>query len=211
MEKNFCLEESEGCPGGEKAGNGPYCEAPEVKLIADELIKKHHPHLEGVSICYLFKSGRWSNRDKPVKGKTMIAPPLWQHVSGSELIVIINQHLFNSMNEKGRMVMVDNEISSFEPPVEKQCGRKHWRFREHDICEYSDVLARHNICVSNLIPVIKGELVQLDIMQTLSETVENVEEITAVYPAIEVEDAEIYVCDDYEELIKDDPRYDGLR
>jgi hypothetical protein len=210
MKKNILVKEPEGCPGIEQIGDGPYSEAPEVKLIADELIKKHHPHLEGVNICYLFRSDRWVARKKPVRGKALIAPPLWQHVGGFELIVIINKTLFDSMNNDGRVVMVDNEISSFEK-VKKETGKKAWQLREHDICEYSDVLARHNVCVSNLIPVIKGEMVQLTIMESLNTKVTDVERIASVYPPTEIEDEEVYLCEDYEELIKNDPRYEGLR
>jgi hypothetical protein len=210
MKKPLFGEEAADCPKIEQVGNGPYSKAPEVEEIADELIKKYHPHLEGVKICYLFRSDRWKARKKPVRGKVLIAPPLWQHIGGFELIVIINKTIFESMDADGRLVMVDNEISSVEM-VEKEAGKKAWRFREHDICEYSDVLARHNVCVSNLIPLVKGELIQLSFMEPLNTKVTNPEKIAEVYTPVEVEDEEPYFTEDYDEMIRDDPRYDGLR
>lgn len=211
MKKDLFAAAQESCPGIDQIGGDLYSKAPEVEQIAGDLIKKHHPHLEGVKICYLFRSGRWSARKKPVRGKALIAPLLWQHIGGFELIVVINKTIFESMAEIGQIVMVDNEISSFEPPEAKVFGKKNWRLREHDICEYSDVLSRHNVCVSNLLPLVKGETVQLTIMESLNAKVTDIEKIAAVYPPTEIEDDEIYVCDDYEGLIRDDPRYDGLR
>jgi len=186
-----------------KSGCGPYCEAPEIELLAKRVIECYHTHLADAQITYLFRGDKWFARGKPVIGKAMVAPPLWRYVSGSDLLLILNKTIFNSLSDKGKEALVDHELAHFNSPVINKAGETVWSTRDHDVCEFSEVVVRRNICMSNLKAIADGGYEQLDLtkMETLAENVEDIEAIASVYETTEIDEEENNFCDDYEELL----------
>lgn len=174
---------------------GAYKAAPEVEALARAVIEEHHPHLERANIVYLFRAGKWRSKHHTIKGKALVAPPLWRFVGGSDLVLILNQVIYQNLSEAGKAALLDHELSHFNEPTTDNSGVLFWSIRDHDVREFSAVVKRHNICMSNLRALTDdGECMeQLDLMKTLADTVENVEAVTAVYnQPVEIEEEDCF-------------------
>jgi len=195
--------ERSACPS--RAGIDCYLPAPEVEALARQVINEHHAHLVEASICFVYRSGRWCARGRTVTGKALIAPPLWRFLSGCELVLIISEVIFKNLSEEGKAALIDHELSHFNKPLKDKRGSLIWTIRDHDVCEFSDVVRRHNICMSNLRAIADDCMEQLDFMKTLSETVENPEAVAEVYSkSTEVVEEKNLVCE-LEECSETDP------
>jgi len=118
---------------------------------------------------------------------------------------MISEVIFKNLSEEGKVALVDHELSHFNKPLKDKRGSLIWTIRDHDVCEFSDVVRRHNICMSNLRAIADDGMEQLDFMKTLSETVENPEAVAEVYSKpTEVEEEENLVCE-LEECSETDP------
>ncbi len=151
---------------------GYYLFAPvELFVLAEKIIAEHHSYLEDARIAFLFRSGKWRNKGKVVTGRALVAPPLWRCTSGFELVLIINEILYQSLDEKGREALLDHELSRFELQNSGSLvfGEKTWTIREHDVQEFSDVVKRHGICFTNLQSLLAGQQLQLQSLQSLQE------------------------------------------
>ena len=177
-----------------------YSPAPEAEDVARRVIECHHPHLIDAKITYIFRTDRWQLKDRPVLGKVVIAPQMWRYLGSCDLVLVINEVIFKSLSDEGRIAMLDNVLAQINPPHINRQGLAVWSTRDHDIREFSEVVKRHNICMSNLKAVIDGGLEQLDFVQTLADTVQDKEAVAEVYNKVTEVDEEIMGCEDYEEL-----------
>lgn len=182
------------CAG--RTGPDCYLPAPEVEALARQVINEHHPHLVGASICFVYRSGKWITRGRTVTGKALIAPPLWRFLSGCELILIISEVIFTSLSEEGKIALIDHELSHFNKPLKTTRGGLIWTIRDHDVREFSDVVKRHNICMSNLPALTDDGMQQLDFVKKLAEEVENKEALAEIYgkPTV-INEEENLVCE----------------
>ncbi len=203
MEKIFFSDEGARKKQNRLNGFTGYQEAHDAGDLAKKVIKDYHPHLSEAKIAYLYRPGRWMKRNRPVKGRAMVIPPLWRHLCGSDLVLILSEVIFKNLSEEGKIALLDHELSHFNPPAANGRGAATWSIREHDVREFSEVVKRRKICMSNLGAIAEGEglMVQLDIM-SLTSTVENPEAVAAVYSndAEVIEEEEDLFCEDYEEL-----------
>ncbi|EKN67854.1 hypothetical protein BAZO_08229 [Schinkia azotoformans LMG 9581] len=84
----------------------------EVQVIAEELIKMHHPHLldaiDEELIGYFFRDG---NADWAGKAKKCTA--FERYVTGKLLFVFINSDSWDAMKPDQRKALVDHELCHF--------------------------------------------------------------------------------------------------
>ncbi len=181
---------------------GLYRPAPQAAELAGRVIERYHPHLRGASIIYLFRTGKWSTRDRTITGKAAVATAIWRCLTGYELVLIINEIIYRSLNEKGKIALLDNELSHFKAPLVDKYRGKVWSIRDHDVCEFSEVVKRHGVCFSNLQNLRDGGMEQLT-LQTLGENIEDRETVDRVYGQDEKEISAGDLLDEnlfYEEL-----------
>lgn len=133
--------------------------AHEVADVAEEIIKKHHPHLvdaiEKGLIGFYFKSG---NNDWAGKAKKCTA--FERFTTGCMLFVFIDNDAWKVFNEKQKEALVDHELchftrmkeEKFNPDTQKMEfvwadaeDPDNWKIREHDVEEFSDVIVRHGL------------------------------------------------------------------
>jgi hypothetical protein len=185
---------------GPKAAGG-YREAVEACELSRSVIENYHPHLAEANISYLYRSGRWRMKERTITGKAVVASQLWRHLSGHDLVLILSEVIFTNLSEEGKVALLDHELSHFNAPVTDKYGGRIWSTRDHDVREFSAVVKRHNICMSNLGAIAAGGMEQLDMMKSLNDTVEDAEAVAAVYgdEAEEVEEDDLF-CEEYEEL-----------
>ena len=173
------------------AGWGAYKMAPEAEARAKDVIEEYHPHLASADIVYIFRVGKWRCKHRTITGKALVAPQVWRFVGGCDLVLILSEVIYKNLSDKGKSALLDHELSHFNEPTADNRGALFWTTRDHDVREFSAVVKRHNICMSNLRALTDdGDCMeQLDMMKTLADTVENVEAVTAVYnQPVEIED-----------------------
>ena len=136
-------------PEGHIEQNSRYRPAPEVKAAIDSIISRYHPHLQEASVACLLRRGTWKNKGQVITGKATIAPEQWRLLSGCDLLIIINEAIWNVLGSKGRKVLLDHELSHFTPPATDKWGNLRWAMREHDLQEFSEVVKRHGVCTGD--------------------------------------------------------------
>lgn len=131
--------------------------AEDVRIIAEKIIDKHHPHLQDAKdlIGYYFRDGAsdWA-------GKAKKCTAFERHVTGYMLFVFINQDAWDSLKHDQRLALVDHELCHFSRKNERIYDeeKKEWKdnwldaedpgswgMREHDVEEFSDIIQRHGL------------------------------------------------------------------
>ncbi len=174
---------------------GAYKMAPEAEALGKAVIAEHHPHLAQADIVYLFRAGKWRSKNHTIKGRALVAPPLWRMIGGCDLVLILSEVIYLNLSEAGKAALLDHELSHFNEPTTDSKGALFWSIRDHDVREFSAVVKRHNICMSNLRALTDDGpgLEQMDLMKTLADTVINVEAVTAVYnQPVEIEEDDCF-------------------
>ncbi len=201
MEQLSCSDRPEGA--SQRGGRAQCCTfrpAVEAEELIKEVIERYHPHLLKAKIIYLFRSGKWQVRGRTVRGKALIAGQPWRYLCGSDLVLVLNEVLYLSSNTEGKIALLDHELSHFNPPGKDRNGEPVWSLRDHDVREFSDVVNRHNICMTNLKAIGAEELVQLTLLQSFPETIEDKEAVGKIYnQAVEIDEEENYFIEDFEE------------
>lgn len=100
-----------------------------VKETAQKVIYSYHPHLREANIAFLFRSGNWKNKGRVVTGKAAPVPELWRFLSGCDLALIINETIWHALPDKGRIFLLDHELSHFTEPTLDKHGNKKWSTR----------------------------------------------------------------------------------
>jgi hypothetical protein len=189
----------------EAAAPGGYKMAPEVAERAARIIEEHHPHLAEADIVYLFKGGRWCSKGRTITGKALVVQEMWRFVGGCDLVLILSEVIYKNLSAEGQAALIDHELSHFCGPTAGKNGVLYWSLRDHDVREFSAVVKRHKICMSNLRALAEpdadgGGLEQLDMMKSLAETVENEEAIAEIYNSpVEIDEDDNLLCEEFEE------------
>lgn len=136
-----------------------YSDAPEVREIADKLIPKHHPHLEGSRIDYVFRSKHSTNKGKIVGGKArkvtglnaFLASSGRRGFHGTDLFVIEIAHdLWEQLPQEQRVALVDHELCHCFREVDDETGEWVLSILPHDLEEFAEVVKRHGIWSTDL-------------------------------------------------------------
>lgn len=136
-----------------------YWRAPEVKKIADELILKHHVHLNRVdiSIRYLFREPAAKSRGRVVYGKARKVSGLNAYLVGLEhadrldddelvefFVVEIARVEWIGLTEAQRRALVDHELCHLDVEL-TDAGDIKLVTRGHDLEEFNEVVKRHGL------------------------------------------------------------------
>ncbi len=172
---------------------GGYKMAPELNDPVRQVIKEYHPHLLDAKMACLFRSGEWKNRGRTVLGKALVAPILWRVLTGYELVLVVNKAVYCSLGDKGKIALLDHELSRFREPVAGREGCFNFAIQDHDVREFSAVVKRHNVCFSNLQAIEADGTCQLNMLETLSAKVEDTEALLKAHRGVEVVEAPIII------------------
>lgn len=126
--------------------------------LMDDLIARHHKHLEEVAVGLAFYSGWNPDSDGQLKlGKCRIVSELDRKLHGCGVIIVLNQDAWEAFSEKQRAALLDHELCHAELKLNKDLetvrdddGRPVCRLRKHDIEEFREVVERHGIWTSGL-------------------------------------------------------------
>ncbi len=180
--------------GGGTTLNSRFRHAPEIKDLAAAVIEAYHPHLQDASIAYLLRRGTWKSKGQVITGKAAIAPEQWRLLSGCDLLLVINESVWDVLGNKGREVLLDHELSHFTPPAAEKTGNLHWKIREHDLQEFSEVVKRHGVCTGDHRRLVEAAG-QLDLESLVALTIQEGESMGGDYDDPEDEDDNCFLME----------------
>lgn len=159
--------------------------AHEVRELAEQIIGKHHPHLVDAKdlIGYYFRHGSsdWA-------GKAHKCTAFERHVTDKMLMMFVNWDAWRALKYDQRLALVDHELCHFsrkeehwpDPETGKLKMRyapaddpDSWQMREHDVEEFSDVIARHGLWetgIENFAATIRKVSYQMTFDDALNES-----------------------------------------
>lgn len=139
--------------------------APEVARIADELIPKHHDHLNrtDVEIKYFFREPAAKSRGRlvygqasKVGGRSAFLVKL-EHAERLEIdepidffVIEMAHTLWCGLTEPQRRALVDHELSHCDVELD-EAGERKLVMRGHDVEEFADVVKRHGLWRPNVV------------------------------------------------------------
>jgi hypothetical protein len=174
--------------------------APDLDHHVTALVAEHHRHLEGARLAAVYRTGPWTVRGRPMKGKAVVVPPVWQLLTGLDLMLVINKKAFNRVSEQERLALLDDLLSRFA-----DSDSAHYKSCEPDIQEFSSVVNRRGVCFSaldELDMIQRDKLAKVEIINeddaAASGDEEEAEEIGLTFDDDEIEPG-IWVEDDYDE------------
>lgn len=121
-------------------------QAIEAEKIAQPLIEKHHDHLAGARILYLFTNQSRTRNLKTVLETAQKLPALHKYLSaatgsindGADFLMLISSDEWDNLSPKQRIALVDHELCHMWAD---ETGA--WKVRGHDLEEFHEILARH--------------------------------------------------------------------
>lgn len=132
-----------------------YRPAPAVARIAEELIPKDHPELEGVRIEYVFRDPPATSKGKQVWGQAkkvtglsayLAAPEESDQRHAEDLFVIeIAETVWAMLEPAQRIALVDHELSHCTIDVDDENETFTLKTVAHDFEEFRGVIERHGL------------------------------------------------------------------
>ena len=133
--------------------------APEVKRIADELIPKHHLHLNrhDVVIKYVFRDPAAKSKGSLVYGKARKVTGLSAFLVGLEhadrvetgelvefFVIEVAHEPWQSLTDRQKQALVDHELCHLDVELTDK-GETKLVTRGHDLEEFNEVVKRHGL------------------------------------------------------------------
>lgn len=127
--------------------------APEVEKIARDLIAKYHGHLINAKIKYLFRRGPWTSQKRETLGKATKVSGVNQYLTGLDFIIMINIEVWDQLNDKEKIALVDHEL--------EHCCEEDGKYfiQGHDVEDFLAVIKRNGFWTPDL-RKIENEAVQ---------------------------------------------------
>ena len=121
-----------------------YSHSNEVLMIANALIKEHHPHLEKTAIAYLFTDEKGKGCGGEMLAKAKKASPLIRYFAEVDLVVLVQKERWDGFTHQQRVALVDHELCHFTTHVSEE-GEVRYSIRPHDLEEFQEVVGRHGL------------------------------------------------------------------
>lgn len=135
-----------------------FTESPDAARIGNALIGEFHGHLNGAQIRYLFSDAKPSGRGCKILATAKKLNDLERYLAsesgdqedGPELAILINQQLWSGLHSAARRAAIDHELSHFVEEENEKTGDVTIVYAEHDVEEFTHILARHGAWHPNL-------------------------------------------------------------
>lgn len=127
-----------------------YEEASEVEKVALALVNKFHGHLNNAKIKYLFRTGRWVQKNKLVSGTAELAAQKWRYLTGFDFIIIIHKDRWEESKKRTRVALLDHELCHCAQNGEDKDGNPRWYIEQHAVEEFPGVVSRHGLWTGQL-------------------------------------------------------------
>lgn len=118
-----------------------------VLLLAQELVKEHHPDLSDARIGILFRETVAYSRGNPVLGHAQKTPEMLKVYLDFDFIIWIAADAYADMDEKRRKALIDHELCHCKiiEGTATMVG--------HDVEEFEAIINRHGLWSTNLVRI----------------------------------------------------------
>lgn len=134
--------------------------APAVAKIADPLIKRHHDHLVGVRIDYLFRDKAQVSKGRPIWGVARKITGMAAYLGAKEhdetregcdpfFVIEVAEDVWGGLTDKQRTALVDHELAHCAVTVDDE-GVLKLSIRGHDLEEFKAIVQRHGLWAPDL-------------------------------------------------------------
>ena len=131
----------------------------DAERIASPLIERHHRHLLGARVLFLFTNKQRTKGEKVVLGTAQKMAPLQKYLSsaldpdtgmpsvdeGYDFLILLDSNEWATLNAKQRTALVDHELMHCWVDAEGA-----FKLRAHDVEEFADIIARHGLWKSDV-------------------------------------------------------------
>jgi hypothetical protein len=125
-----------------------WVEVPEsVLLLAQELVREHHPDLRDAKIGIIFRESVAYSRGNPVLGHAQKTPEMMKVYLDYDFIIWIAADAYANMDENRRKALIDHELChcTMEDGIASMVG--------HDVEEFADIIKRHSLWNTDLVRI----------------------------------------------------------
>ena len=137
-----------------------YKRASEAQSIGThKAIPRWHNELKNHKIAYV-EVDAMNKLGDPVYAKIKIASALEKHLSGYDIVLIVNAETWRQFNDKQRLALIDHELEHIT--VDEMTGNL--VRRNHDLEEFSSIARRHGLWEKGL-KLFAEHLAQLDLFK----------------------------------------------
>lgn len=121
-----------------------YTDAPEVKVLAEEIIKAHHPHLVGEDIEYVFRSNATTRGTKTILALAKKMRGLVSYLSRDTMdtyfLMDVALDTWETLTDKQKTALVDHELCHFGFD---DTGNR--IINPHDVEEFAEIIERYGV------------------------------------------------------------------
>lgn len=125
-------------------------EAEDAREIGEELIPQYHQHLQDARILYLFTTKKRTKNGKLTLATASKATSIMRFIGrGVNFVLLFGKEEWKDLTYKQRVALVDHELCHCEAKYTDD-GEREWTIRGHDVEEFSEVVERHGLWLSDL-------------------------------------------------------------
>lgn len=127
-----------------------YSDSKELAILAEKVVRKHHPALAAVNIGFLFRDKAPVSRTRVVLGMTIKVDDRNHVYSGKDAIVEIGADTWSQLDDELREILIDHELHHIGVELDEQGhtvltdnGRPKIFMKPHDIEEFGVIIDRY--------------------------------------------------------------------
>ena len=139
--------------------------APEVELVAHDLIEDHHSHLIGARIKYLFRHGKWEKKHRQTLGQAKLAAEDIRFIAEFDFIITVSLDAWNYADSGTRMALVDHELYHCQDTSTPDDDEPSWGISDHDVQEFVAVVSRYGLWEKDLVRLMEAAQNQQNTVQ----------------------------------------------
>lgn len=130
--------------------------APEVQLVARDIIEAHHRHLVEAKMLYLFRFGTWKVNRKIRGGSAEKCSGKIKFLTGADFIITINGECWPHMDTKTQCALVDHELCHCGKGDNDADGNPTWYIEPHTVEDFAAVIRRHGLWGEDIMKIAKA-------------------------------------------------------
>ena len=137
-----------------------YNKTDKLNSLIKECIDEYHEELKELSIIVLMRKGDWVSKRKTIWAKIKKATPEEIEICDCDIILIINDDIWNNITDGQQRAIIDHELSHLT------CDDYgNFKIVGHDLEEFEHIVRRHGLWNQELVkfkPAMTQEILGLD-------------------------------------------------
>lgn len=111
----------------------------EVIHIAEHIIKAHHPYLQALNICFVFRKDAQKSKGRAVIGNVSRVPDKYQPFMEYSFMIWLSREDFEAMTSEQRCALIDHELCH----IQLRSGS--YTLVGHDFEEFYEIIQRYGL------------------------------------------------------------------